>query len=193
MAKIGFEYIVAAKLDTEASVSKATAKYTEARVIGPAANANFNINTSDVKDYGDDNVVETDVSPTGGTASLELKEPTMKNEGWLLGHTVTEDDGMVRNANDIPPYVGIGFVGKSVRAHEAVFKAKVYLKVQFKEPNDENATKQDTVTFTHTTMEGNLYTLQNGDMKAENEFKTLAEAKAYVNKILGVTDSSTGK
>ena len=43
------------------------------------------------------------------------------------------------------------------------------------------------------TMEGNLYTLQNGDMKAENEFKTLAEAKTYVNKILGVTDSSTGK
>lgn len=42
-------------------------------------------------------------------------------------------------------------------------------------------------------MEGNLYTLQNGDMKAENEFNTLAEAKAYVNKILGVTDSSTGK
>ena len=42
-------------------------------------------------------------------------------------------------------------------------------------------------------MEGNLYTLQNGDMKAENEFKTLAEAKTYVNKILGVTDSSTGK
>lgn len=193
MAKIGFEYIVAAKLDTEVSVSKATAKYTEARVIGPAANANFNINTSDVKDYGDDNVVETDVSPTGGTASLELNEPTMQNEGWLLGHTVTEDDGMVRNANDIPPYVGIGFVGKSVRAHETVFKAKVYLKVQFKEPNDENATKQDTVTFTHTTMEGNLYTLQNGDMKAENEFKTLAEAKTYVNKILGVTDSSTGK
>ena len=74
MAKIGFEYIVAAKLDTEASVSKATAKYTEARVIGPAANANFTINTSDVKDYGDDNVVETDVSPTGGTASLELNE-----------------------------------------------------------------------------------------------------------------------
>ena len=33
MAKIGFEYIVAAKLDTEASVSKATAKYTEARVL----------------------------------------------------------------------------------------------------------------------------------------------------------------
>lgn len=65
--------------------------------------------------------------------------------------------------------------------------------MQFKEPNDENATKQDTVTFTHTTMEGNLYTLQNGDMKAENEFKTLAEAKTYVNKILGVTDSSTGK
>ncbi len=61
---------------------------------------------------------------------------------------------------------------------EAVFKAKVYLKVQFKEPNDENATKQDTVTFTHTTLEGNLYTLQNGDMKAENEFKNTCGSKS---------------
>lgn len=193
MAKVGFEYIVAAKLDTTTSVSKETAKYTEARVIGPAANVNFTINTNDAKDFGDDNVVETDVSPTGGTASLELNEPTMQNEAWMLGHTVTEDNGMVRNANDIPPYVGIGFVGKSIRSHKMIYKAKIYLKAQFKEPNDENATKQDSVTFTHTTMEGNLFVLQNGDMKAENEFETLTEAKAYVNKILGFTDSATGK
>lgn len=187
MAKIGFEYIVAGKLDTEVSISKETAKYTEARVIGPAANVNFTINTSDVKDYGDDNMVETNVSPTGGTASLELNEPTMENEAWLLGHAVSKEGGMTRNANDIPPYVGIGFVGKSIRSHKPVFKAKIYLKAQFKEPNDENATKQDAVAFTHTTIEGNLFTLENGDLKTENEFAALTEAKAYVDKIFGVT------
>ena len=187
MAKVGFEYIVAAKLDTAVSVSKETAKYTEAREIGPAANANFTINASDAKDFGDNRLVETDVSVMGGTASLELNEPTMENEAFLLGHTVSEEGGMVRNAGDIPPYVGIGFVGKSIRAHTPIFKAKVFLKVQLKEPNDENATKQDTVAFTHTTMEGNLFLLENEDWKAENEFADLASAKAFVDKILGVT------
>lgn len=187
MAKVGFEYIVAAKLDTAVSVSKETAKYTEAREIGPAANANFTINASDAKDYGDNRLVETDVSVMGGTASLELNEPTMENEAFLLGHTVSEEGGMVRNAGDIPPYVGIGFVGKSIRAHKPIFKAKVFLKVQLKEPNDENATKQDTVAFTHTTMEGNLFLLENEDWKAENEFADLTSAKAFVDKILGVT------
>lgn len=65
MAKIGFEYIAAAKLDETASKSAATAKYTEGREIGPGANINGTVNSSDVKDYGDDRTLLTDVSVTG--------------------------------------------------------------------------------------------------------------------------------
>ncbi len=187
MAKIGFEYVVAAELDTSVSVSAATAKYKSAKVIGPAANSNGSPNVSDVKDYGDDNTVETDTSVTGGTISLELNEPTMENEAWLLGHESTEDGGMVRNGNDIAPFVGVGFVGKSKRNGKVIYKAKVYLKAQFKVPADENATKQESITFTHTTMEGNLFLLENGDWKVEKEFTTLEEAKAHVDKVLGKT------
>lgn len=184
MAKIGFEYVVAAELDASVSVSAATAKYKNAKVIGPAANSNGSPNVSDVKDYGDDNTVETDTSVTGGTISLELNEPTMENEAWLLGHDSTEDGGMTRNGNDIAPFVGVGFVGKSKRNGKVVYKAKVYLKAQFKVPADENATKQESITFTHTTMEGNLFLLENGDWKVEKEFENLKEAKAHVDKIL---------
>lgn len=190
MAKVGFEYIVAGLLDTSASVSAATATYTDAREIGPGANANGSPTSSDVKDYGDDRTVETDVSVTGGTLSLELNEPTMENEAWILGHSVDESGGMVRNTNDIPPYIGVGFVGKSRRDGATIYRTKIYLKTQFKEPSDENATKQESVTFNHTTLEGNLFQLENGDWKTDAEYETLAEAKAAINTFFGISDEA---
>lgn len=190
MAKIGFEYIVAAALDETVSKGLDTAKYKEKKEIGPGASVNGSPTSSDVKDYGDDRVVETDASVTGGTLNLELNEPTEENEAWLLGHTYKKEEGnekgsIIRNTNDIAPYVGIGFVGKSRRGGKTVFKAKVYLKAQFKEPSDEYTTKQENVTFSHTTLEGNLYQLENGDWKTEKEFNDLAGAKGFVDSILG--------
>lgn len=189
MAKVGFEYVAAAKLNDAVSTSKATAVYTEGREIGPAANFNGTPTSSDVKDFGDDRTLETDTSVTGGTLSLELNEPTMENEAWILGHNYEDvSGGMLRNVNDIAPYLGIGCVGKSKRNGALVFRAKIYLKTQFRVPNDENATKQDQVTFGHTTMEGNIFQLKNGDWKDEKEFDTLEDAKEYINTTLNITE-----
>lgn len=189
MAKVGFEYVAAAKLNDAVSTSKATAVYTEGREIGPAANFNGTPTSSDVKDFGDDRTLETDTSVTGGTLSLELNEPTMENEAWILGHNYEDTSGgMLRNVNDIAPYLGIGCVGKSKRNGALVFRAKIYLKTQFRVPNDENATKQDQVTFGHTTMEGNIFQLKNGDWKDEKEFDTLEDAKEYINTTLNITE-----
>mgnify|MGYP005751297659 CR=1 FL=1 len=189
MAKVGFEYVAAAKLNDAVSTSKATAVYTEGREIGPAANFNGTPTSSDVKDFGDDRTLETDTSVTGGTLSLELNEPTMENEAWILGHNYEDTGGgMLRNVNDIAPYLGIGCVGKSKRNGALVFRAKIYLKTQFRVPNDENATKQDQVTFGHTTMEGNIFQLKNGDWKDEKEFDTLEDAKEYINTTLNITE-----
>ena len=191
MAKIGFEYIVAGELDTSVSTSKATAVYSNSREIGPGANFNGTPTSADVKDYGDDRTLETDTSVTGGTLSLELNEPTLENEAWILGHTYDEDtNSMTRNANDVAPYIGIGVVGKSKRNNAIIYRVKVYLKAQFKEPNDENATKQESVTFSHTTMEGNLFQLDEGDWKYVAEYTTLAAAKAALNTIFGITEAA---
>ena len=191
MAKIGFEYIAAAKLNTSVSVSAKTAKYTEGREIGPGANFSGNPTTSDVKDYGDDRSLITDVSVTGGTLSAELNEPTMENEAWMLGHTYTDTDGMLRNTEDTPPFLGVGLVGKSRSSSEEgiIYRAKIYIKTQFKVPNDENATKQENVTFSHTTLEGNIFQLKNGDWKKEKEFKNLDDAKAFINNFLCISST----
>ena len=108
--------------------------------------------------------------------------------------TTLAETGMIRNADDTPPYLGIGLVGKSRTSKKEgiVYRAKVYAKIQFKEPNDENTTKQESTTFNHTTMEGNLFVLPNGDWKSENEFDSLEAAKAFVDKILGIGTEDTG-
>ena len=190
MAKTGFEYIVVGKLDESVSKSCETAAYTEGMYLGPSSTFNGTPSANDVKDYGDDRAVETDTSVSGGTLSVELNESTLEIKSFLLGHSHAEENGMVSNANDIAPYIGIGAVGKSKRNNKYKYTGKFYLKVQFREPGDDNQTKQENVTFTHTTLEGSLFTLENGDWKDEKEFETLAEAKAWLDQKVGIMGES---
>ena len=60
MAKIGMEYIVIGEL-APTSTSAANASYTKSKYLGPASTFNGNPTANDVKDYGDDRTVETDV------------------------------------------------------------------------------------------------------------------------------------
>ncbi len=184
MAKVGFEYIVVAALKDQAPT------YEKGQYLGKSSTFNGTPTVSDVKDYGDDSVAETDTSVTGGTLSVELNENTSDIYTFLLGHSKDETSSeVISNADDIAPYVGIGAVGKSKRNNKLMYTGKFYFKAQFKEPNDENATKQENTAFTHTTLEANLFKLDNGDWKAQKEFNTLAEAKAWLDEKAGITES----
>lgn len=190
MAKVGFEYIVIGKLK-EGEDGAAT--YETGKYLGPASTFNGTPAANDVKDYGDDRVVETDTSVTGGTLSVELNETTLEIESYMLGHTYEQEKKEMKcSADDIAPYLGIGAVGKSKRENKMVYTAKFYNKTQFKPSADENATKKESTTFNHTTIEGNIFTLKNGDWKEKAEFDTLAAAKEWLNKKVGITSGGVG-
>ena len=72
------------------------------------------------------------------------------------------------------------------------YTAKFYKKCQMKEPNDENATQAETLTFTHTTLEGNMFVPEDGNWKEQKTFATLKEAKTWLNEKVGITASDTG-
>jgi phi13 family phage major tail protein len=182
MSKTGFLYTCAGILSEDES------KWTEGKYLGSAATFSITTTTSDVKDYGDNGVVETDTSVTGGTVNLELNDMEKELYAFLLGHTVDKSTGEIAfNAEDISPFVGIGAVGTSTRSKAHKYIGKFYHKVQFKEPNDENTTKQENVTFSHTSLEGNLFVPEEGLWKEQCEFDTLAEAKEWLNKKVGIT------
>ena len=86
------------------------------------------------------------------------------------------------STDDEAPYVGVGAIGKS----GSKWRAKFYKKVLFAEPNDENATKQENTSFGHITLEGDAVPLDDGTWKQEKEFVTLAEAKTYLNGLVGI-------
>lgn len=189
MAKIGFEYVAVGKLNESASKTGATAVYTDSMYIGESAAFTGSPTANDVKDYGDDRVVETDTSVTGGTITCEKNELTLEQYAYMLGHTLdATKKEVLSNTDDIAPFLGVGLVGKSKRSNAGVYTGKFYYKCQFKEPSDENTTKQESTTFSHTSLEGNLFQLENGDWKIQKEFSTLAEAKTWVNGLLSIEE-----
>lgn len=179
MAKTGIRYCVFGILDEE------TGTYSEGKYLSPVAAFNGTANASDVKDYGDDRIVEMDKSVTGGTLSVELNKDEDDIYVMLLGHTKDEGGEIVYNANDVPPYVGVGAIGKS----GGKWVARFYKKVMFSEPADENSTKQESTAFNHVTIEGDIVVMEDGSWKLRKEFATFALAQAWLNGKVGITTS----
>ena len=181
MAKKGLSYVAFAKLN------ETTGAYSEGVHLSPAAQFSFTPTKSDVRDYGDDHVVETDNSVTGGTISLELNNDDAEVYAYLLGATVTasgNDEGLVTSkTTDVAPYVGTGVIGPA----QDKYICKVYVKTQYGEPNDEHSTKEENVTFNHLTLEGNMFALEDGTYRKRMEFDTLAEAKTWLNTLFGIS------
>ena len=189
MAKVGLKYPVYAILGEDG------ASYSGGAVIAKAIKASVTAESNDVKLYADDGVAESDKSFKGGKISLNVDDLTNKTYCALLGHKFTAaseadpatPETVLANANDIAPFVGVGFYGKVVRNNKPCYLAKWLKKVQFAEPTDETETKGDTVNFQTPTIEGDVFQLDNGDWKDQAEFKNEAEARSWLEKKAGIT------
>lgn len=184
MAKVGLEYVCSAKL-TEAEETGA-ATYAAKRYWGPSSTVGATPNTNQVQDYGDDRVVESENTLTSIALSIELNEPTLELEAELLGHEYdSETNEIIEGSDDVAPFEGIGFVGKSKRNGKMIFRAIFYPKVQVSQPDEEYSTKTDTTTFNHSTFAGNAYALGNTKhtIRRKAEFDNLAAAKAWVDNL----------
>lgn len=179
MSKKGLRYVAFGLL-------KADGTYENGKHLGPAAAFNANATASDVKDYGDDRVVETDKSVTGGSITIELNNDDDEMYTYLLGHsqtTGTSGGEIISNVDDEAPYVGAAAIGKS----GSKWVAKVYNKCQFAEPNDENSTKEEQAKFDHISLEGDILIPEDGNWKRRKSFDTFAAAKTYVDTLFNVT------
>ena len=179
MAKKGIRYAVFGVLQSDGT-------YADGANLAPVAAFNGTPNTSNVKDYGDDICVEVANETVGASLSVELTNDDLDIFALLLGHTLTSGE-IEYNSNDQAPYVGCGAIGKS----GSKWRAKFYKKVLFAEPSDENATKQESTTFGHLTLEGDAIPLDDGSWKVEKEFDELAAAKSYLNGLVGISGGTT--
>ena len=181
MAKIGVRKMFYAKWTADDT-------YTDGAQFGKISTFNFTPTTSSVKDYGDDIVAEVANEMSGGTLSIEANQLTLEERAFLLGHTYSAEDGLVVKADDQAPYVGVGAMSVEMASGVKQYVAKWYKKLMFREPNDENATKQENIAFAHTTIEADVIP-QDTNYKVSHTklFTTEAAALAWLQEQAGIS------
>ena len=103
----------------------------------------------------------------------------------LLGHDVDSNGVMVRNSNDVAPYVGFGRVVTKMINGAYRYKVEALLKTKFAEPSQDDTTKGESLEFSTSELEGVVSTLANGDWSKTKTFTSKSEAIAYLEGILG--------
>lgn len=191
MPKIGLKHIVAAPLKEDGT-------YDAGYVVAKAIKATVNSNSNDVKLYADDGVAESDKSFKDGSISLNVDDMKQKVYADMLGHEYkaagtgenATPETVIASAQDVAPYLGVGFYGAIKRNNQVLYQAKWLKKVQFAEPNDETETKGETVNFQTPTIEGTVFPADDSKWKEQAEFKTEAEAIAWVDGKANITGAS---
>lgn len=187
MAKIGLNNFRYSKL-TESE--DGTAKYAGAKKPARAISCKVDIKTSSATLYSDDALSESDTSFQNGTVTMEIDEDDTDTMAELLGHSVDEQGEMVRNADDVAPYVGLGRVIVKMVNGARKYKVEFLNKVKFGEPSQEDKTQGEDIDFATTEIEGTVSTLANGNWSRTKTFDTKTEAIKYLEGLMAATSVS---
>lgn len=185
MAKIGLNNFRYGFL-TEAS--DGTCTYGGAKTPGKAISCNVEVTNNDATLYANDTVAESDTSFAGGTVTMGIDRFDYQTQADLLGHTVS-GSGIVRNANDTAPYVGLGRVIVLMEDNERKYRTEFIKKVKFSEPSQDDTTKGESVEFGTVEIEGTISALANGDWSEAGLFTKQEDAIAHIEELLGTVVS----
>ena len=182
MAKIGlnsFRYSVL----TEAS--DGTPAYDGANTPAKAISCSVSITSNDAKLFADDALAESDRSFQSGSVTIGIDDEDQATMATLLGHTVdSTSQAMIRNANDIAPYVGFGRIVVKMVNNVKKYKVEFLYKVKFSEPSQDDNTKGEAIEFATTTLEGTVATLADGKWSETKTFDTRTDALAFIEGLM---------
>lgn len=187
MAKIGLQNFLYGIL-TEAS--DGTPSYGVAKKPAKAISCTVDITNNDVKLFADDSLAESDTTFQSGNVTIGIDDEDDIMLADLLGHEIVNGE-MIRNANDIAPYVGFGRILTKLVNGVYKYKVEFLYKVKFSEPSQDNSTKGESVEFGTSTLSGIVAKLGTGNWSASKTFNTMAEAKTYLESFFGSATPAT--
>lgn len=163
--RIGCDHAVVAKL-TEAI--DGTPTYTDVTELPGLIKLSVNPNASLDTLFYDDGPGDT--AATIGKIEVEFEKNALSiiEKAYLLGHGVDSNKALVYGANDVPPWVALGF--RSLKANGTYIYVWL-LKGKFADPESQNETKGDSISFQTDTIKGQFvklnksYTVDGKDVK----------------------------
>ena len=180
MALIGLNNLWYSKL-TEAL--NGTPTYDGAKSFGKAVSANVSITNNSATLYADDVLAESDTSFQSGTVTLGVDDDREATFADVLGHDVSDEGEVTRNANDVAPWVGLGRIVVKMVNNVRLYKVEILYKTKFSEPSQDDQTKGESVEFRTPEIEGTIATLANGDWSTSKVFTTKDEALAFIQSV----------
>ena len=177
MAKIGLNNLWYSKL-TEAA--DGTPSYDGAKSFGKAISASVSITNNSAMLYADDTLAESDTSFQSGTITLGTDDDREATFADILGHAIDENGNVVRNVDDVAPYVALARIIVKMVGNVKSYKVEMLYKVKFSEPSEDDNTRGESVEFSTPTIEGAIVALANGNWSESQTFATKAAAVAFI-------------
>jgi len=191
LAQIGLRYPVYALLTEDEANGNYT--YGTGKVVAKAIKVEMSLNIADAPLYADDGIAERVREFVDGDINFtpDDLDDTTKAE-WLGSELEDEtvDTTNVKvlksNTEDLPGYYGFGFIVQKVKNNARKYRAVLFTKVQFAEPNETAETKGQNINWQTPAITGKIMRRIDGNWKEETTVDSLATAKAWLNKKLNI-------
>lgn len=191
MAHIGLRYPVYAPLTEDEFAG--TYEYGVGKVAAKAIRIDINLNIADSPLYADDSVAERVREFTDGTITFTANDldDTVKSE-WLGSQLVDEtvDTQTIKvlksNTDDVPGYFGFGCIIPKMKNNVKKYRAVLFTKVQFAEPNETAETKGQNIAWQTPAIEGKIMRRIDGNWKEETTVDSFELAKAWLEQKLNI-------
>lgn len=175
-----------------APMDEKTEKYGDVKKLAGAISYKESLTKNSSKVYADNALKISDSSVTGGKVDLGVDDDDPAIFSPLLGHAkkkIKVGDEMldvnVGNSNDVPIYVGFGFIENEKNEKSAYYTVNFYPKVTFEPYNKEGSTRQENNDYKTPTVTGTIYGLSNADYKYDRRCKNMLEALKVLYALFG--------
>lgn len=189
MASIGLRNAKYNKIDY---TTKKYAELTEKLVptLGRLIDAKPNPEKNNTKLYADDVEAEKDTSFKGGTVNITVDDVTDETYAEIQGCQIEEKE-VTDNSEDQAPEIGYGHIITKIYKGVKSYKVEFLPRIQITKVTADRKTRGESIEYNTVSIEADLKELEEeingmkiGTWRKMKTFETLAEAQAYLDKLL---------
>lgn len=124
-----------------------TVSYTDAQILARGVEVSLEVESGDPNNFYADNVVAETVAGTfaNGTLTLTVDGLLQDAEKMILGLAEAGADGFIGYGDNTAPYLGVGFIVRSMSGGITYYTPVVVTKCLFNTPTLEAATQEDEI------------------------------------------------
>lgn len=165
--------------------------YTNAQELARGVKVSLEPESADASNFYANNIVaETEGGGfTGATLTLTVDGLFATAERFILGLQTAGSDGFSDyNANSKAPFVGVGFIVRSMSNHNVIYTPVVLYKAMFKQPTQEAETQGDEISWQTTELSATVMRADTTDLRWKavgTDYETEADALAALQTKLG--------